>query len=225
MILSQYCIIYNKFFTEHECDLIHAVAETRELQEGLIGNSQTDPDAPDESEGVNDNFIRQSDVRWIEHDIMPQEIQQKITDGINQACVDGRWLHQWDFIENHQYTVYNHRPDAQVTGDFYTWHVDASDQPQPNGKIRKLSSTIQLSEPDEYEGGHFQWIETTKVFDKLKFRNDVIRQDELVHTAPMSGRELGSLIVFPSWLPHQVTPVTHGVRKSLVVWHKGWPLK
>ena len=155
MILSQYCIIYRKFFSEHECDLIHAVAETRELQEGLIGNSQTDPDAPNESEGVNDNFIRQSDVRWIEHDIMPEEIQQKITDGINQACIDGRWLHQWDFIENHQYTVYNHRPDAQVKGDFYTWHVDASDQPQPNGKIRKLSSTIQLTEPDEYEGGHF----------------------------------------------------------------------
>mgnify|MGYP005701963147 FL=1 len=82
MILSQYCIIYNKFFNDQECELIHRVAETRELQEGLIGNIETDPDAPNESEGVNDNFIRQSDVRWIEHEIMPTEIQQKITDGI-----------------------------------------------------------------------------------------------------------------------------------------------
>ena len=225
MILSQYCIIYRKFFTDHECDLIHAVAETRELQEGLIGNNETDPDAPNESEGVNDNFIRQSDVRWIEHDIMPQEIQQKITDGINQACVDGRWLHQWDLIENHQYTVYNHRPEAEVTGDFYTWHVDAGDQPQPNGKIRKISSTIQLSEPDDYEGGHFQWIEHCKPFDNLKFQSQNISADDLVQTAPFSGKEIGSLLVFPSWLHHQVTPVTRGVRQSLVIWNTGWPLK
>ena len=224
MILSQYCIIYRKFFTEHECDLIHAVAETRELQEGLIGNNQMDPDAPEESEGVNDNFIRQSDVRWIEHDIMPQEIQQKITDGINQACIDGRWLHQWDFIENHQYTVYNHRPEAEVTGDFYTWHVDASDIPQPNGKIRKLSSTIQLSEPDEYEGGHFQWIEPTGIFDKLKSTGTQnINVDKFIQTAPFSAKERGSFIIFPSFVHHQVTPVTRGRRVSLVSWYHGNP--
>ena len=68
-------------------------------------------------------------------------------------------------------------------------------------------------------------FESAKVFDRIKKRSGDIRLDELIHTAPMSGRELGSLIVFPSWLHHQVTPVTHGVRKSLVVWNKGWPLK
>ena len=78
------------------------------------------------------------------------------------------WNHQWDFVENHQYTIYRHRPDAQVKGDFYTWHTDASDREQSNGRIRKLSSTIQLSNPDDYEGGHFQWIEPVGIFDKLK---------------------------------------------------------
>ena len=73
--------------------------------------------------------------------------------------------------------------------------------------------------------GAFDIIESAKVFDRIKKRSGDIRLDELIHTAPMSGRELGSLIVFPSWLHHQVTPVTHGVRKSLVVWNKGWPLK
>ena len=66
MILSQYCVIYNKFFTEHECDIIHKVAETRELIDGRVGNNKEDLDA-EEQDGVNDNFIRQSDVRWIEH--------------------------------------------------------------------------------------------------------------------------------------------------------------
>ena len=63
-------------------------------------------------------------------------------------------------IENHQYTIYRHRPDAKVTGDFYTWHTDSGATAQSEGgRIRKISSTIQLSNQDEYEGGHFQWIE------------------------------------------------------------------
>ena len=38
MTLGQYCIIYNKFFTERECDAIQTAAETIELEEGRIGN-------------------------------------------------------------------------------------------------------------------------------------------------------------------------------------------
>jgi len=225
MILSQYCIIYNKFFNDQECELIHRVAETRELQEGLIGNIETDPDAPTESEGVNDNFIRQSDVRWIEHEIMPAEIQQKITDGINQASIDGNWMHQWDHIENHQYTIYNHRPEAEVTGDFYTWHTDSGDRPQSHGgRIRKLSSTIQLSHPDEYEGGHFQWIEPVGIFDKLKSTGTQnINVENYIQSAPFSAKERGSFIIFPSFVHHQVQPVTRGTRVSLVSWYHGQP--
>ena len=44
MTLGQYCIIYNKYFTERECDAIQT-AETIELEEGRIGNGETDPDA------------------------------------------------------------------------------------------------------------------------------------------------------------------------------------
>lgn len=225
MILSQYCIIYNKFFNDQECELIHRVAETRELQEGLIGNIETDPDAPNESEGVNDNFIRQSDVRWIEHEIMPAEIQQKITDGINQACIDGNWMHQWDHIENHQYTIYNYRPEAEVTGDFYTWHTDSGATAQSEGgRIRKISSTIQLSNPDEYEGGHFQWIEPVGLFDKLKSTGvQTVNVDPYIQTAPFSAKERGSFIIFPSFVHHQVQPVTRGTRVSLVSWYHGQP--
>ena len=130
-----------------------------------------------------------------------------------QANQMSGWNYEVDHMENWKYTVYDHQPD-RPTGDFYTWHTDCGAEPYQWGKIRKLSASIQLSAPDEYEGGHFQWIETTKVFDNLKKREDVIRQDELICSAPMSGRELGSLLVFPSWLHHQVTPVTRGTRKS-----------
>jgi PKHD-type hydroxylase len=40
--------------------------------------------------------------------------------------------------------------------------------------------------------------------------------------APMvAPREKGTVIMFPSYLLHRVTPVTKGVRKSLVLWVGG----
>ena len=224
MILSRYCIIYDKFFSEHECDIIEKVASGIDLEEGLIGNEEDDPDSERQS-GTNDNFIRQSDVKWIEHHIMPNEIQDKITAGINQAQIDANWNHQWDHVENHQYTIYRHRPDAQVKGDFYTWHTDASDREQSHGgRIRKLSSTIQLSNPDDYEGGHFQWIEPVGIFDKLKSTGtQSIDVDQYIRTAPFSAKERGSFIIFPSFVHHQVAPITRGTRVSLVSWYHGNP--
>ena len=154
MILRQYCVVFPNYFTPHEVDKIHAVANQIETLPGLIGNKDVDPDSPDPLEGNDDRYIRQSEIKWIEHSVMPNEIQQRITDGVNQASIDADWLHQWDHVENHQYTIYKHRPDAPVTGDFYTWHTDAGEGDQsPGGRRRKLSSTIQLSDADEYEGG------------------------------------------------------------------------
>ena len=157
--------------------------------------------------------------------MMPDNIQQKITDGINQAQIDGNWNHRWDHIENHQYTIYHHRPDAKVTGDFYTWHTDSGDRPQSHGgRIRKLSSTIQLSHPDEYEGGHFQWIEPVGIFDKLKSTGTQnINVENYIQSAPFSAKERGSFIIFPSFVHHQVQPVTRGTRVSLVSWYHGQP--
>lgn len=225
MNLSQYAIIYPEFFTQRECDLIQATSDTLPLSKGLVGNAEHDPDADKPDEGNDDNYIRQSDVKWMEHHVIPQEIQNKISDGINQANTEGNWMFQWDHIENHQYTIYRHRPEAKVTGDFYTWHTDSGDRPQSQGgRYRKLSSTIQLSGPDEYEGGNFQWIEPIHLFDKLKSTGtQSIDVDPYIKTAPFSAKERGTLIVFPSFVHHQVQPVTRGTRVSLVSWYHGQP--
>jgi PKHD-type hydroxylase len=66
---------------------------------------------------------------------------------------------------------------------------------------RKLSLILQLSDATEYEGGELQ----------LKDSSD--------HTAV--ERKKGHLIAFPSYLLHRVTPVTKGIRRSLVVWISG----
>lgn len=66
---------------------------------------------------------------------------------------------------------------------------------------RKLTLCLQLTDPNDYEGGNFE-------FSNLHFN-----QDEL--------RKKGTILVFPSFLFHRVTPVTKGVRHSLVTWYEG----
>ena len=227
MNLRKYAMIYPSYLSQHECDTIQTFSERYEEVVSGIGQKNDDVDAEElQEQGQVDDNIRQSDVRWLIHEEFPLEIAQKIEKGINMASADAGWLHQWDYVEHHQYTTYRHRPDARVTGDFYTWHTDSSDEAQSDGgKYRKLSSTIQLSHPDEYEGGLFQWIEPRGMFDMLRNNQNLqsVSVDEYIQTVPFSGKERGSLIVFPSFVHHQVTPVTRGTRISLVSWFHGHP--
>jgi PKHD-type hydroxylase len=77
--------------------------------------------------------------------------------------------------------------------------------PLPNNsyaETRKLSLTLLLSDPDtDFEGGELQFGHET--------------------TAESAKIKKGTLILFPSFELHQVTPVTKGVRKSIVVWILG----
>jgi PKHD-type hydroxylase len=70
---------------------------------------------------------------------------------------------------------------------------------------RKLSITVQLSDPSEYEGGELQFMINQHII-----------------TAP---KEKGTAIIFPSFALHRVTPVTKGARKSIVGWIGGPPYK
>ena len=97
----------------------------------------------------------------------------------------------YGFVEPFQYVVYEE-------GGHFAWHVDK----HPSNKSpRKLSLTLQLSDEADYEGG------------ALEFRTDM-------YPKSASGKR-GSVNLFPSWLSHRVTPVTKGIRKSLVAWIAG----
>jgi predicted 2-oxoglutarate/Fe(II)-dependent dioxygenase YbiX len=88
------------------------------------------------------------------------------------------------------------RYDSSEQG-FYDWHTDfAGYRP-----LRKLSVSIQLSRPDEYDGGdlELQHLPQPTKLDKSR----------------------GSFIIFPSFTLHRVAPVTRGTRWSLVAWILG----
>ena len=80
------------------------------------------------------------------------------------------------------------------------------------GKIRKLSMTVNLSHPNEYSGGN------------LKFDFGPHSRVGRYHTCE-EIRPRGSIIVFPSNIYHQVTPITKGTRHSLVMWSLGLPFR
>ena len=87
-------------------------------------------------------------------------------------------------------------------GQFYHWHTDSSIDMNTEPPVRKLSMTLLLNDPSEFEGGNLEIAEKK-----------------------MSHMKQGHAAIFASFLQHRVTPVTKGVRKSLVVWFSGEPFK
>ena len=138
--------------------------------------------------------IRKSNIKWLswmdnpEFEWVYNRLQQSIERANNKY---------WDFNlysmpEHIQYTEY------YDDGGHYDWHMDMG-----AGVLsaRKVSITVQLSDPNEYEGGNLQFM-------RGEFQED----------AP---RGLGTVIVFPSYMLHRVSEITKGTRKSLVLWVGG----
>ncbi len=224
MILENYVWQAPNFFSVKEIDdIIHASGKLP-WHAGEIGSQNEDKDGinPDKG-GTEDWSIRSSQIKWFNTDAgdMPEHISDKLSEAINMANEQCRWNHTWEYMENPQYTVYNEQPERQ--GDFYTWHTDAGPIYYGNGLHRKLSMTIQLSDQDDYEGGLFQWLEPNHQFDRMNGTNPQVNMQNAIQTLSFSAKGKGSVVVFPSFLYHQVTPVLRGTRKSLVCWFTGKP--
>ena len=135
--------------------------------------------------------VRKSKIKWITYDENSDWLYERIKDMVIEA--NGIWefdIHS--IIDNIQYTEY------YGGGGHYGWHMDIGPAPINH---RKISITIQLSNPDEYVGGDLElWTGVGQL------------------SAP---RSQGCAVLFPSYMLHRVTPVESGVRKSLVLWVGG----
>ena len=114
-----------------------------------------------------------------------------------------------------QYTHYSE-------GQFYNWHADsdldsfikpqirynsfdskAQDQITLSGEyIRKLSFTLQLSDPTDYRGGEVEFLDNS-------------------NNRFLAPKQKGTMIVFDSRVRHRVRKVKSGLRKSIVGWVVG----
>jgi PKHD-type hydroxylase len=148
---------------------------------------------------VVDKKIRTTDVAWFVPCEKTRHIWEKIVNTVGQ--VNAQFFH-FDLTgcyEAAQLGIYK----ADNFGH-YNWHID--DMGGSATAPRKLSMALMLSDPSEFEGGELQ----------LKTVND-----DAITVEQKQGRAW----FFPSYTLHKVTPVTKGVRRSLVLWVGGPPFK
>jgi len=118
--------------------------------------------------------------------------EKNLLDLANTANSECKWEYHITGNENIQYAEYG-------PTQHYNWHVDVF--PLIGAPTdRKLTVVCLLNDPEEYTGGVFQ----------IRLYSE--------YTAPLVK---GSMIAFPSFLEHRVTPVLSGLRKSATIWLNG----
>ena len=137
--------------------------------------------------------VRTSKVSWLTRTNDSEWIYERLAFIARKLNAEFYNFDLYGFVEDMQYTVY----EGDVSGH-YTWHLDFS---ETSTSPRKFSIVLQLSDPSEYEGGELQVL---------------VKAD-----AESVDRKKGLVAAFPSWTLHRVTPVTSGIRKTLVVWVAG----
>ena len=144
--------------------------------------------------------IRRSRIAWI-----PLSADSSwLFERIGQLVVDSnRRLWRFDLggmAEQLQYSRY----EAPAGG--YDWHLDiASSSNMQAGARRKISIVVQLTDPDTCFGGELE----------LRPERSVV----------VPFLDVGSAVLFPSYLLHRVAPVKQGLRESLVTWITGPPFR
>lgn len=142
-----------------------------------------------------DNSYRVSTIRWF-YGPDNKDIVQLM---MHHATLANREHFGFDIsIGAHEFQFTEYHGD--VAGK-YEWHHDVW-WGNPRAHDRKLSVVIQLSDPSTYDGGDFELAEPCDFNGKL-------------------FKPRGSVLVFPSFMRHRVTPVTRGTRYSLVTWVDG----
>ena len=177
-----YLVEWPDLFTRGELDRIEAYGDSLSPMKAELAGRKDNID-----------YLRVTRVAWMDRCQKIEWLYAKIEQAVLELNSRLYKYELYGLIENFQYTVYE-----SAEGGHYDWHCDTGETVEP----RKISLTLQLSEPSAYEGG------------------------ELLLQGGAGGpvraqKSRGSLVAFPSYMMHRVTPVTAGIRKSLVFWVAG----
>ena len=200
--------------TPEKCDEIIELGHQLKFEEGRAGIGEGEYTAEERKTGRKDvmgkSRFRDSGTAFTDN----QDLYDLVFPFMMHANQEAGWGFDVVSCESPQITEYK-------KGQFYNWHQDGTsdrlavyrkeevgDNKLKLGYVRKLSMTILLN--DGYKGGQLQFQSYSK-------------GKSLVVNPPIKSK--GSIIIFPSSLLHRVTPVTKGVRYSVVVWFLGPPFK
>jgi len=179
-------------FSRSFCDEIIDFAKPQDKVTALTGEI-----------GEEQKKVRNSKVIWLEEPWIAREIMD--------ACRVVNERAEWNFVlntlEKMQFTIYD------SSGQHYEWHTDSNFE----GKFsfRKLSFSLQLSEPWDYGGGQLLIDNDLN----KSYKNKSLKHTEFSFQTTWLSK--GTIIFFPSYQWHKVTPVFRGTRYSLVGWFNG----
>lgn len=148
-----------------------------------------------------DYTARKSEISWIPFDKAPKIYSDLL--GWMQLVNRNRFgFEGMEMHEAGQYSEYS-------KGDFYKWHIDLGVNGTPMPPVRKISLSLLLNDPKEFEGGELE------IFSRAGDTNDNF----------VFKLKQGQPLFFASFHVHRVKPIISGNRKSLVMWFGGTPFK
>ena len=174
-------------FNDNECRRIIDLANQNYPTSASVGGSRDNSKISRE--------IRSANIFNIEYNEENKWIFEKIATAVSVVNT----LHfDYDISGiTHSLQLIEYDAASSVAGH-YNWHVDAG---RGEPATRKISVTVQLTDPRDYEGC------------QLLINNHA---EEHVGT-----KERGSIHLFPGYMPHKVAPITRGIRYALVIWVHG----
>ena len=182
---SEY-ICFEGLFLPHETDRINALWNSETSSEAAVINR---------NEQTENDTLRKSSVMFLHNNEEHNWIYEKIAGVAQHANYQFYGFDLQGIAEPLQLAEYS-------DGGFFEWHMDFG-----AGAIshRKLSITVQLSDPEDYEGGELQFM--------------------INNTVEAAPAKKGTVVIFPSFVLHRVTPITRGLRRSIVGWVSGMPYR
>jgi PKHD-type hydroxylase len=177
----------DNFLSPEECAEVIKLGLAADLKTALINEKNN------QEKIVKD--VRESEISWIAFNEDTKWLYQKLSGAIVGLNAQFFNFDIYGLIEGIQFTKYN-APNGK-----YGKHIDK----MFNGVIRKLSISVQLSDPQDYDGGELL-LHKCGVPDEMP-------------------KEQGKLVIFPSYTLHEVKPVLRGTRYSLVAWVAGKQFK
>ena len=175
-------------FTPQQCQDIINMGHQQKPEKARVGSK--------EKHGQHDTKKRITTISWIPLKEMP-EMYRIIERTMRQVNNNHFGYEGMQITEMAQFTEY-------PKGGFYDWHMDAEANCQYEPPVRKMSMTILLSNPSEFEGGALEFMTEGNTPPDLK---------------------QGQAIFFCSLIRHRVAKVKKGIRRSLVMWFGGPPFK
>lgn len=167
------------------CDYIINKAQQRPAVDATVGFDPEGPPQPNH---------RTSTIRWLDVLNADADVAEALMRFVRRS---NRTNFGFDIttMNEIQFTEY-----FGSNGGHYDWHHDVFWE-NLDPYDRKLSVVVQLSNPEDYEGGAFEFFG--------------------MPSPGVEWQQRGSVLVFPSFFHHRVSPVTSGHRISLVSWIEG----